>query len=180
MSDPKWPARPAGVMNLSYAERESVFGKFDWQVSPDDPKEIEILGDWESKNIVKVEFAEFNRKVRFHRLIAAQFSAFLEHLRSEKLIGAIKTWDGSFSPRFVRGSKKNLSNHSWATAFDVNYEWNELGEVPTLQGEKGSVRELVLIAVEHGLYWGGWGFGNDEAYTGRLDGMHFEFFKVIP
>jgi hypothetical protein len=50
--------------------------------------------------------------------------------------------------------------------FDVNFEWNRMGTVPALRGDKGSVRERVPIANEHGFYWGG--------HFSRRDGMHFE------
>lgn len=74
-------------------------------------------------------------------------------------------------PRFVRGSRTTLSNHSWGTAFDINYAWNCLGALPALRGEKGSVRELVPIAHRHGFYWGG--------HFSRRDGMHFEVARVL-
>jgi hypothetical protein len=176
-TDKLWPQRPDGVTYLSQDERKGLFGEFSYIADQDHPGEIEILGHWESKNIVKVPYPEFKRSVRFHTLVARQFMKFLEDLRRANLIDAIKAWDGSFSPRFVRGSKKNLSNHSWGTAFDINADWNQLGDEPALAGEEGSVRELVSIAVDNGFYWGGWGFAA-EAYTGRLDGMHFEAFKI--
>jgi hypothetical protein len=84
----------------------------------------------------------------------------------------ILTWAGSWVPRYVRGSRKYLSNHSWGTAFDINVPWNGLGKVPALKGKKGSVRELVGIANENGLFWGG-------HYQNRPDGMHFEVAKVL-
>lgn len=52
-----------------------------------------------------------------------------------------------FAPRFVRGGRPVLSNHAWGRAFDVNYQWNRLATVPALRNEKGSVRDLVPIAV---------------------------------
>ena len=58
------------------------------------------------------------------------------------------------------------------TAFDINVAWNGLGVQPALLGQKGSVRELVEIAFEHGFIWGGW-------FTNRPDGMHFEAYKVL-
>ena len=60
---------------------------------------------------------------------------------------------------------------TWSTAFDINYAWNRLGALPALRGEKGSVRELVAIAHQHGFYWGG--------HFSRRDGMHFEVARVL-
>ena len=73
-------------------------------------------------------------------------------------------------PRYIRGSATTLSNHAWGTAFDVNYRWNQLGHVPALKGEIGSVRELVPRAHQLGFYWGG--------HFSRRDGMHFEVARV--
>ena len=71
----------------------------------------------------------------------------------------------------MRGSRTTLSNYAWGTAFDINVPWNARGTVPALCGEKGSVRELVAIANEHGFYWGG--------HFSRRDGMHFEVARVL-
>jgi hypothetical protein len=65
-----------------------------------------------------------------------------------------------------------LSNHAYGSAFDINYAWNRLGQVPALVGEKGAVRELVTLAHKHGFYWGG-------HFNERLDGMHFEVAKIV-
>lgn len=47
-----------------------------------------------------------------------------------------------------------------------------LGAQPALSGQKGSVRDLVGIANEHGFYWGG-------HFRTRLDGMHFEVARLL-
>ena len=81
------------------------------------------------------------------------------------------TWAGLWNPRFVRGSRRTLSNHAYASAFDINAPWNGLRRQPALVGKRGSVRELVAVANELGWWWGGHGFPPD---YGRKDGMHFE------
>ena len=90
------------------------------------------------------------------------------------LLDRVITWNGAFNPRFVRGSKSILSNHSWASAIDINAQWNGLGTRGALVGERGCVRELVNIAYDNGFFWAGfWG------YTGaRSDPMHFELYRV--
>ncbi len=85
---------------------------------------------------------------------------------SAGLMDRILTWGGSFVPRLVRGGA-SLSNHACGAAFDINVSWTQLGVQPALAGEKGSVRELVPLANEHGFFWGG-------HYAKRPDGMHFE------
>jgi hypothetical protein len=86
------------------------------------------------------------------------------------LLNLVLTYGGAYNPRLVRGGT-SLSPHAFGTAFDINYEWNKLGVQPVLAGEKGSVRELVLIANKYGFYWGG-------HFNKRPDGMHFEVAKL--
>ena len=83
----------------------------------------------------------------------------------------IKTFNGSYVPRLIRGSKTELSSHAFGIAFDINMQWNMLSTEPALLGHKGSVRELVAIAHDHGFYWGG--------HFSRKDGMHFELAKKL-
>ena len=67
----------------------------------------------------------------------------------------ILTFEGSYNARFIRGSRTKLSNHPFGSAFDINARWNGLGAFPALEGQEGSVRELINIANEHGFFWGG-------------------------
>ena len=88
------------------------------------------------------------------------------------LLDRIESYGGSYIARFIRGSRKHLSNHSYGSAFDVNMRWNRLGRKGALVGQKGCVRELVEIAEKWGFYWGGW--------FSREDSMHWEAYKIIP
>lgn len=63
-----------------------------------------------------------------------------------------------------------LSNHSFGSAFDINFVDNQLGDVPAFCGQRGSVRELVAAAHAAGVFWGG--------FFGTKDGMHFEISKL--
>lgn len=162
---------------VSTAERQRVFGKFEYSPRPDGS--IKIHGDWANKNIIKVhipqlegiEGAPDNGAVYFHRLGAEQLKALFEEWDAEGLIDRVITWAGSFVPRMIRGSKTSLSNHAFGTAFDINAAWNGLGRTPTPVGKEGSVLELVEIAHKHGFYWGG--------NFSRKDGMHFELAKIM-
>ena len=74
-------------------------------------------------------------------------------------IDELKTWDGCFNIRQMKGSSQ-ASLHSWGLAVDVNAAWNPLGEKPTL-GEL-----FVSCWTDAGFDWGGnWD---------RPDGMHFQ------
>lgn len=180
---PDWPPRPPGLPPLvSNTERAAIFGRFAYRSAPrpDNPENIEITDDWEQDNIVKVSLPQLTGikgapaggATRCHRLIAQQFKALWGEWQSAGLLTLVKTWDGMFVKRFVRGSTSVLSNHAFGTAFDINYPWNQLGVRPALAGSVGSVRELVPIANKHGFFWGG-------HYSSRPDGMHFEAAKVM-
>lgn len=181
VTGPNWPPRPT-VPALSPAERAKIFGKFSFTAAPSrlNPEGIKITDDWTEKNIIRVEVEALKNvagssktgTVLLHRAISRQFIKLFDDWNNAGLSEKILTWGGMWVPRFVRGSRTTLSNHSWGTAFDINVPWNGLGVQPALKDEKGSVRDLVEIAYSNGFYWGGW-------FRSRPDGMHFEAFKVI-
>lgn len=176
-----WPPKP-GHGPLSLAERQNVFGKFAFTAAPtaSNPEAINITDGWGNNNIVTVVIPQLvgvsgatkTGGVQLHKAIAPQVVKMFQAWEDAGHKGLILSWGGSWVPRFIRGSRTSLSNHSWGTAFDMNMQWNGLGVVPALKGTKGSVRELVEIAYAHGMYWGGW-------FPSRADGMHFEAYKVV-
>jgi D-alanyl-D-alanine carboxypeptidase/Putative peptidoglycan binding domain len=176
-SGPDFPPPPAFAPLVTNEERQQVFGKFDFISKPvtGNPENIQITGDWENKNIITASIPQLvgikgNDRVRIHKLAANQFIKLWSDWEAAGLLSRILTWDGSFVPRFVRGSRTTLSNHSFGSAFDINVAWNLLGAIPALVGQKGSVRELVLLANMNGFYWGG--------HFKKKDGMHFEIAKI--
>jgi hypothetical protein len=162
-------------------ERAKIFGTFAFAPAPvpGNPEAIKITDGWDKHNIVTVDIPQLhgtkgcpNGKVSFHTKGAKQLQGLWAAWEAAGLLPLVLTFDGAWNPRFVRGSTKYLSNHSYGTAFDVNYSWNKLGCVPALVGKEGSVRKLVPIAHAHGFYAG--------MHFQRLDGMHFEIAKIIP
>jgi peptidoglycan hydrolase-like protein with peptidoglycan-binding domain len=181
---PNFPPVPTDLKALpNTAARQKVFGKFAFKAAPKagNPENIIITDDFESKNIVRVAIpqlagvkgARTDGGVRFHRLAANQLSRLFDGWAKAKLIDRILTFDGDFVPRFIRNSRKELSNHSFGSAFDINAGFNRFGAMPALVGQKGETRDLVAIANENGFFWGG-------HFKGRKDGMHFEVAKIIP
>jgi hypothetical protein len=175
-TDPDFPPPPPFSPLISTAERQQLFGAFNFQPAPtsDNPEAIKILGNWANENIVDVKIhlkspllGKNPFVIPFHKKAAKQLEELFLEWEAAGLLDRILTWGGSYVPRFVRGSKTNLSNHAFGTAFDINAAQNGLNVEPALVGEKGSVRELVEIANKHGFFWGG-------HYKKRLDGMHFE------
>jgi hypothetical protein len=179
MSGPNWPPPPS-FKPLSFVDRQKAFGAFQHVSAPQpgNPEAIQIGGTWVKDNIARAhvpQLASFiaGGNVSFHKAGADKLVALFAAWASEGLMDRILSWDGGWAPRYVRGSRVNLSNHAWGTAFDVNARWNGLGARPALVGDKGSVRELVEIANQQGFFWGGH-YGCLGTSSPRSDGMHFE------
>lgn len=176
----EWPPRPSFAPLTGYQERAAIFGGFRYEPapSPSNPEGIRILDGWAGANIVQVHIPQLagilgapsSCRASFHRLAGDRVAALFERWQRAGLLPLVKSWAGSWAPRFVRGSRTSLSNHAFGTAFDINAAWNGLGAVPALAGRQGSVRELVPIAHELGFYWGG--------HFSRQDGMHFELARI--
>lgn len=191
-NDRLWvPPLPNFKPLISNAERQQIFGKFSYKMI--DPVDLKIDGiiitdNWEKENIITIQIPQLinmpldtengkplkSGNVRCHKLIEKQLRCLFEAWEKQNLLGLIKTWSGAFYARMIRKNKKNLSNHAFGSAFDINQEWNTRGAVPALINQKGSVRKLVKLANEYGFYWGG-----HYPPPTPLDGMHFEIAKLI-
>lgn len=176
-----WPPKPY-FSPFSQQLKIQLFGQFSYKPagSISNPEAIVITDNWPSLNIVNVEIPQLknvtgapaNCTVQFHRKGAEQLKQLFIQWESEGLIDKILSYGGTWAPRFVRGSKTYLSNHSFGAAIDLNVAWNGLGMLPALANKKGSVRKLVPIANKLGFYWGGhWGGPGSKQ---KVDGMHFE------
>jgi hypothetical protein len=175
---PNWPPLPVEGP-LSLQKRLAVFGTFAFRSAPikNNPEAIVITDGWDKKNIVTTKIPQLKKlswseNVSCHRLIAEQLRSLFDEWDRIGLMSNVLTYGGLWVPRYIRGSRTTLSNHSWGTAFDINVQWNMLGSRPALKGEKGSVRELVQTANKYGFYWGG-------HFKTRPDGMHFEAYRVL-
>jgi 3D (Asp-Asp-Asp) domain-containing protein/peptidoglycan hydrolase-like protein with peptidoglycan-binding domain len=185
-SGDNWPPLPTNLRRISHEERVQRFGSFRFRhrPQPDNYENIEITDAWESTNIIQIDVPAVARlrgasrtgRVRLHRDLRDDFLALWNAWDQAGLLDRLVTWEGMFVPRFMRktsaedmraANPRRLSNHSWGTAFDVNYQWNRLDTVPALLGQPGCVRELVALANQHGFYWGG-------HFSSPRDGMHFE------
>jgi hypothetical protein len=107
---------------------------------------LQFLGDWVSKNIVRVNLPALSKAtggkfsmMMWHKYGKDQLIRFFETLEKEKFTYAyFEFCRGFIHVMFV--SRTNLSNHSWGTAFDINVPYNGLNKIPALVGQKGSVR----------------------------------------
>lgn len=182
VAEPGWPLKPPDVKPMNAAARQALFGSFQYvpAPTPGNPEAIKILGDWAAKNIVTIAIPQLigvagahpRGLVSCNKAIANQLKALFAAWEKAGLLHLIETFDGSWAPRFIRGSKTSLSNHAVGSAMDLNSRWNPLSSKGALVGSRGSVVALVPLAIEHGFFWGG-------HFTIRPDPMHFEAFKTL-
>lgn len=178
---PDFPPRPA-FRALSTEQRHALFGTIQYKAAPtkQNPEAIIITNNWDKEHIVRVVVPQLigitgapaSGKIPFHKDAVPQLLALWAAWEKAGLLPLVKTYAGSWNPRFARGSTTSLSAHAWGTAFDINVAWNGLGIIPPFIGKNGSVRELVPLANQYGFYWGG-------HFKSRPDGMHFEIAKII-
>jgi len=120
---------------------------------------------------------------RCHKFAANSFTALFQAWEQADLLHLIVVYEGCFVPRYKRhqappggaaqperrsADVDQLSNHSFGSAFDMNYDENTFPAQPAMCGEFGSTRELVEPAAALGFYWGGY----------FEDGNHFELARL--
>jgi hypothetical protein len=87
----------------------------------------------------------------------------LINLVTRGMMPELKTWDGCFNIRSMRGAS-TMSLHSWGVAIDINASENRLGQIPVLSPG------FVQCFTDAGFEWGGtWK---------RPDGMHFQLARI--
>lgn len=180
VQDNWYPPKPDFKPIVGNDKRMSIFGEFEYEASPTarNPERIMVDKGWKKEHIVWVDLPALkeatngkHRGMNFHRLGAEQLEDFFNEIHKQGLHKRIISFSGAYYPRFIRGSRKTLSNHSWGTAFDINAWQNWLNKEPAKKGEKGYLMDLVPIANHYGFYWGG--------HFTRKDGMHFEIAKIL-
>lgn len=117
-------------------------------------------------------------RVTVHYLAAKPLQALWQSWEDEALLHLVSTWDGCWVPRFKRQTgteaeraekckhlgAASLSNHAWATAFDINASLHPLGKKLPTADPFGAL--FVPARFE------GWFPGAD--FVQRPDPMHFE------
>lgn len=178
---------PEDLFPISPHQRDKLLGslRFEHTPSPRNREAITITNGWNSTYLMKIEVPQLKKlykmrgpgngfprsgKVFWHKKYTDSLLAFFDDIERKKALKYILTWAGTWAPRLVRHSTTTLSNHAYATAFDINAAWNGLGRKPAGIREEGTVIPIARLAAEHGFWWGGWGWGDRT----RLDGMHFE------
>lgn len=130
---------------------------------PDAAYQAKWCAVWEIKNDFPwfpVEKIYINNDFR-----SVLFLAFTD-LQNAGLHTEIKTHDGCFNPRCVRGSE-STSAHAWAAAIDLNADENPMVVNPTQEQRLGKwSQQFVDTMKSAGVYFGG-------DFIHRSDPMHF-------
>lgn len=100
-------------------------------------------------------------KVYCNRDMARPLVRAFKNLVESGCFRELKTFDGCYAVRDVRGMPGHESAHAWALAVDFNAKENPLG------GPVAFSPEFVKCFVKEGFTWGG--------NFHRVDGQHFSF-----
>ena len=108
-----------------------------------------------------LEVGAIPNKIYCNKRMVGPLTAAFTNIKSRGLADQVKTWDGCFNIRPMKGSNgRRYSLHAWGLAIDVNAAWNGYNKPPTMSAE------LVKCFTDAGFIWGG-------AWE-KPDGMHFQ------
>lgn len=142
------------------------------------PEKLKNIDMWDLPT--ELEIGVIPKRIYCNKDIVVHLTQAFNNLISTGCVKELKTWDGCYNFRPVRGYEAKykaamkahnldlaisyLSNHSWGTAIDVNAFENGLGATPKLSPA------FVKCFTDAGFEWGGgWK---------RKDGMHFQLAKI--
>lgn len=111
----------------------------------------------------ELEIGVIPKRLYCNKVMVEPLTKAFKNLIETGHVSELKTWDGCFNIRNVRG-RTSPSLHSWGVAIDVNAAWNGLGKAPTLTSG------FIKCFTDAGFDWGG--------LWGRPDGMHFQLGKL--
>lgn len=112
---------------------------------------------------IKKECKALPTKIYCNKDLVGPLTDALDKLADRGLLDQIKSWDGCFSIRQIRGGN-GFSLHSWGIAIDINANENPLGVKPKLS------HQVVECFTSSGFQWGG--------VWERPDGMHFQLAEI--
>lgn len=101
------------------------------------------------------------KHIYMNKLMRDPFLRVLKNIKDAGIASELKTFDGAFQIRLVRGDTEKISAHSWGVAADINASENQLGTA-------GNMSPKIVEAFEsEGFQWGG--------KFKRCDPMHFQY-----
>lgn len=140
-----------------------------------DPKtrEVRVSMDWQHRNLQPLVVKRDAPPVLVHKDAHPRFTRWLQLVEAAGCTKWILSVDGGFVPRLKRGAMvpattAGLSRHARGLAVDINASRNQQGTRGAQTGQLGCVLELVHMANECGLVWGG------DWHGASIDPMHFE------
>ena len=140
---------------LTWRDATELFG---------DPKTERFMVLYEPPDEVRKANDAVPRRIYCNRNMPRYLDKAFENLDSRGFLRELKTWDGCFNIRPMKGSG-NPSLHAWGLAVDLNAATNGYNRVPTL------TEGFVKCWLDAGFDWGG---------TWRTpDGMHFQLKRSL-
>lgn len=140
-----------------------------------DPRDL----DWEQENMKRIDLRDFedafsgvrnyenevwNFTIYGHKLLEKPLGKALGLIRSNMVGNQLKTYDGCFNIRMMKGSNR-LSVHSWGLALDFNASTNPFRSDGRLITDFSD--EFVKYFMDSGFEWGG-------LWNAPKDPMHFQ------
>ena len=126
-----------------------------------DPRASEWEAMWMMLWHIQNDFPWFPAKtVYIHKDFRGLLIPAFSRLEEKGLHLEIRSYDGCFNVRHVRGSYSVLSTHSWGAAIDLNARENPLGSSGRWSGP------FLDVLSSCGIFCG-------QRWTGRKDPMHF-------
>jgi len=159
-----WPRKAkAPTRYITNAERDRIFGPLTYVAAPrtGDPEAIRITNDFPRKVIRRV--MPIIGAVDIHEKVAEPLYRALKAIERDGHASKVESFEGSYVPRFVRGSTTNLSSHSYATSVDINARTNPRGGSAT-----ANQRIIAPYFEREGFFWG-------NNFTSIPDPHHFEY-----
>ncbi|KKK47723.1 hypothetical protein LCGC14_3152280, partial [marine sediment metagenome] len=109
-----------------------------------------------------------------HRFCIPVFEEFFRRIVEGGYAHLVKTFNGSFRTRFIKGTK-SLSTHAYGCAIDINAEWGRRGHIFPHQQDRYPRRKVIdegllifgVIWETMGGIWGG--------RFNPTDAMHFQW-----
>lgn len=126
-----------------------------------DPEATGFSEKWITNWDVRKAFPWFpESQIPIHKHYWPILDTVFRALEMKGLHTEIKTFDGAFDIRHIRGSSVVLSTHAWGCAIDMNAALNPLGSEGTWS------QALLDVMRMNDVYCG-------QLWTGRKDPMHF-------
>ena len=116
-------------MKLTPSEAQAKYGPIVNNTWPNEAKFCAIYKtpDWFAKQVINTATNAPCTKIYMNKDMIPMLDKALQLLVDRNLTAELKTMDGCFMIRQIRGSKTEMSAHSYAIAIDLNAKENPLG-----------------------------------------------------